>query len=316
MHQLLSYVSYMLTAKLKTEHHMNWDDLKYFLAVARHGSVRAAAKSLDVNHATVSRRIRQFEDQLGDRLFERTNTGYERTVLADEIYSEALHLEERLNTVSRKVAGRDKQLKGDIRVTLHDSIARNLFMDDFAEFCALHSDIELEIIDSVHPLNLANREADIAFRICKEPPDYLIGRKIANIHRACYISTDKAHEIDSEGWVENNNWISWSDKLRRPAGQIARDYPRFKARHKIMDASLQKEACKAGMGIGILMCFMADNDPALTRIPPYHSEHKYDLWMLYHPDLRSSAKIQSFVQFIHEKMSIRRPLIEGQTYSR
>lgn len=293
---------------------MNWDDLKYFLAVARHGSVRAAAKSLDVNHATVSRRIRQFEEQLGYRLFERSGNGYQKTMLANEIYSEAVHLEERLNTISRKVAGKNKEFSGDIRITLPESIAKELLMSDFAEFSELHKNIELEIMESNRQFNLSNREADVAIRICKEPPEYLIGRKLANLHRACYIAKHKQSELEHDDWVSNNNWLSWSDKLRRPAGQIAQEYPRFGTRHKIMDASLQKEACKAGMGIGIIPCFMADTDPGLIRIPPFTSEHKHDLWLLYHPDLRKSAKIQSFVQFIYEKLEQKRPLLEGMAH--
>ncbi len=295
---------------------MNWDDLKYFLAVARHGSVRAAAKALEVNHATVSRRIRQFEEQLGYRLFERTGKGYEPTVLAEEIYSDAIHLEERLNKVSLKVAGRNKELSGDIRITLPNPVATHLLMDDLAEFSRLHPNIELEIMDSNRTFNLAKREADVAFRIVKDPPEYLIGRKLANIHRACYIASSRAHELENEDWVSNTNWISWSDKLRRPIGQIARDYPRFKVRHKIIDASLQRDACRAGMGISVLICFMADNDPGLVRIPPYTSEHKYNLWLLYHPDLRNSEKIQTFIRFIYKKMEAKRALIEGKVYQK
>jgi len=293
---------------------MNWDDLKYFLAVSRHGSVRGAAQALDVNHATVSRRIRHFEESLGSRLFERTNTGYEKTLFAEEIYREALHLEERLNTVSRKVDGKNKALKGDIRITLPEGLTQELFIDDFADFSRLHDGIEIEIMDSLRPFNLSNREADIAIRICKEPPDHLVGRKLANIHRACYYSVAHKEDLNDPDFVKKTNWISWNDKYRRPIGQIAKEYPKFKPRHKIMSAELQKSACIAGMGVGILHCYFGDADPALMRIPPYTSEHKYDLWLLYHPDLRTSTKIQTFIQFIYKRMEDHRPLIEGERY--
>ena len=105
---------------------MNWDDLKYFLAVAREGSVRAAAKKLEVNHATVSRRIKQFEESLGEQLFDRTQGGYQKTLVADEIYQEAVHLEERMYNVSRKVSCHDQTIKGDIRFTVPEGIAETL----------------------------------------------------------------------------------------------------------------------------------------------------------------------------------------------
>lgn len=163
---------------------MNWDDLKFFLAVYRHGSIRSAAQYLDVNHATVSRRINSFEEALSQRLFERTPQGYVPTKIAEDIFGEASHLEESLSSVERKVVGKDKQLYGEIRVTLADVMVQNLFMEDFAAFAHQYPDIDLTIMDSARSFNLASREADVALRVSNHPPDHLIGRKLANIHRA------------------------------------------------------------------------------------------------------------------------------------
>jgi len=293
---------------------MNWDDLKFFLSVARYGSVRGAAKALSVNHATVSRRVRQFEEALGQRLFERTAYGYVKTQFAEEIYAEAIHLEERLSAVSRKVAGSEQTLQGDIRVTMHDGLAQQFLMDDFAAFCSENPDVELEIIDSERPLNLTNREADVAFRFCKQPPEHLVGRRLAKVHRSCYVSKRTVAELGAQKLEKSLNWIGWNDKMRRPIGLIAKEYPRFESRHKIMNVNLQVSACRAGMGVGILPCFLADSDSELVRVPPYISEHKYDLWLLYHPDLRASAKINTFVQFIYARMEVHRPLFEGECF--
>ena len=181
-----------------------------------------------------------------------------------------------------------------------------------ADFCELYPDIELEIIDSTRPLNLANREADVAFRLCESPPDYLIGRKLANIHRSCYIAKKHADKLAQEGWLEQQSWIGWTDKLRRPIGKIAREYPRLGSRHKVLDAALQLEACKNGMGVGILPCFGAD--PDLIRIPPYLAVPQYDLWILSHPDMRNNTKIRTFVRFMVERVQEKRPLLEGQVF--
>ncbi len=301
-------------ALFKQELTLNWDDLKFFLAVAREGSIRAAAKSLNVNHATVSRRIRQFEATIGNRLFERNHAGYVTTRLGEEILQEAMHLEERLSTVSRMMAGHDQQLKGNLRITLPETIGDELLMDDLADFCQMHPQVDLELIESLRPFNLANREADVALRICTTPPDHLIGRKVASIHRACYYSVRHAQDLLTPDWLTQGRWIGWDDRGQRPAGQIAADYPRFRSGHKMMSAALQKQACKAGMGVGILLCYMADEDPELFRIPPYTSEHKYDLWLLYHPDLRTSAKVQTFVRFITERITQKKDLLEGKAY--
>ena len=285
---------------------MNWDDLKYFLTVCQTGSIRSAAEELGVNHATVSRRVKGFEKSLDEQLFERTSKGYIRTEFGNEIYNEAIHLQERLNTVERRAAGKSETLSGEIRVTLPDLMAQNLLMPGFAEFCRQYPEIQLEIIDSTKVFNLANREADVAFRICDEPAEYLIGRHLAEIHRACYMARKLLPNLKKEGWLEAQSWLGWSSKMRKPIGKIAKEYPRFDSKHKIMSGLLQTQACINGMGIAILPCFWADNTPELVRIPPYTTEAKHNLWILYHPDLRNNAKIQTFVRFMtdHVKSNI------------
>ena len=294
---------------------MNWDDLKYFLMVCRTGSIRSAALELGVNHATVSRRINNFETTLGQRLFERSAKGYQCTRLGDEIYQEASQLEQCLNSVERRVAGKDTTMLGDIRVTLPDLLGERLLMEDFAEFSCLYPDIQLEIVSSSRELNLANREADVAFRLCDNPPEYLIGRKLATLHRACYISKKFESLINDEDWLAQQNWIGWTDKQRRPVGKIAKAYPRLTSKHKILSSSLQIEACRQGMGVGILPCFSADNDADLVRIPPFISEAKYQLWLLSHTDMRHNVKIQTFVRFMVERVQQKRALIEGECFS-
>ena len=293
---------------------MNWDDMKYFLAVCRAGSIRAAAKLLDVNHATVSRRINSFEAALNLRLFERTAKGYERTAAGEEIFLEASHLEERLSAVERKVVAKDRTLRGEIRITAADVIAQCLLMDDLAAFANAYPEIHIEVIDSARNFNLTNREADVAIRICNEPPEHLIGRKLADVHRACYLSRQFSEQVDNAAWLAKQNWIGWSDKMRRPKGLIAKEYPRFASKHSIVSAVLQAQACRQGMGVAVLPCFIGDPDPNLIRIPPYTTEHKFDMWILSHPDLRRNAKIQTFVRFITERIFAKRPLIEGQVF--
>ncbi len=294
---------------------MNWDDLKFFLAVCRAGSIRAAAKSLNVNHATVSRRINNFEDALGERLFNRGSQGYVPTAAADEIFKEASNLEERLSAVERRVAGKDATLKGDIKITLPDLFAHVFMMPDLADFCRLYPQIDLEIIDSTRAFNLANREADVAFRLCDEPPEYLVGRRLARVHRSAYIARSLIPKLQEPGWQEQLNWLGWSDKMRRPIGKIARNYLPFSSKHKIMSASIQGEACRQGLGVSMLPCFYGETLEGVVRLPPYTSEHKFDLWILSHPDMRKNAKIQTFVRFMTERIMSKRALIEGEEFT-
>src|SRR5262249_24075783 len=144
---------------------MDWDDVRYFLAVARGGSVRAAAEGLGVNHSTVLRRIAQLEERLGARMFERLPSGYRLTAAGEEVLEFADQMEASSQRLETRVFGRDQSVRGLLRVTLAPPLATRLLMPDFADFARLHPDIEMEISPSGELANLTNREADVAIRV-------------------------------------------------------------------------------------------------------------------------------------------------------
>ncbi len=116
---------------------IDWDDVRYFLAVARGGSVRAAAERLGVNHATVLRRVAQLEERLGARLFDRLPSGYRMTGAGEEVLGLAEQMEASSNQLEARVLGRDQGVRGSLRVTMAPTIATHLLMPDFAEFARL-----------------------------------------------------------------------------------------------------------------------------------------------------------------------------------
>ena len=136
---------------------IDWDDIPYFLAVARGGSVRAAAKSLGVNHATVLRRIAQLEERLGALMFEKLPAGYRLTAAGEEVLELAKQMEASSLKLETRVLGRDQSVRGLLRVTLAPPLATHLLMPDLADFARLHPDIEMEILSSGELANLPTR---------------------------------------------------------------------------------------------------------------------------------------------------------------
>lgn len=256
---------------------MNWDDMKIFLVVCQQGSIRAAAETLKINHSTVSRRINKLELSLGKRLFNRDVNGYQLTRVGEEVYEDISAVDNKFHQIERRLAGDNEALTGEVRVTMPDTFGEHLLVPGIAKFSQQYPDIQIEIKESIKLFNLMNREADVAFRVVKEPPEYLIGRKLATIHRACYISKKYAKHITDKAWLNQQNWIGWTDKVTKPIGQLARDYPKFLSKHKIAGGNLNRRACVEGMGIAFLPCFIGDADENLIRIPPYTSEPKYGL---------------------------------------
>src|ERR1700739_899251 len=135
---------------------IDWDDVRYFLAVARGGSVRAAAERLGVNHSTVLRRIAQLEERLAVRLFEKLPSGYRLTDAGEEVLEFAVEMEASSNQLETRVFGRDQGVRGRLRGALAPTLATPLLMPDFADFARLHPEIEMEIAPSDEPVNLTS----------------------------------------------------------------------------------------------------------------------------------------------------------------
>src|SRR3954447_10180532 len=173
---------------------IDWDDVRYFLAVARGGSVRAAAERLGVNHSTVLRRIAQLEERLGAHLFERLPSGYRLTATGEEVLEFASQMEASSHLLETRIFGRDQSARGLLRVTLPPFLATHLLMPDLADFARLHPDIEMEISSTGEVANLTNRDADVAIRIVasrKTLPLNLHGLKGPELFSGVYMSRDR-----------------------------------------------------------------------------------------------------------------------------
>src|SRR6201994_3331381 len=188
---------------------IDWDDVRYFLAVARGGSVRAAAERLGVNHSTVLRRIAQFEKRLGAQMFEKLPSGYCLTAAGEEVLELANQMEASSLRLETRVSGRDQSVRGLLRVTLAPPLATHLLMPDFAEFARPHPDIEMEILSAGELANLTNREADVAIRVVydrKDLPLNLHGLKGPELFGAVYMARDR-WSASRAGGPDPMRWI-------------------------------------------------------------------------------------------------------------
>ena len=290
----------------------NWDDIRFFLAVARKGSIRGAAASLGVNHSTVSRRIDAFEKKLGTRLFERLSSGYLITRAGEEMSLSAAKIEAEVNTIGRQVAGRDTQLDGVLKVTLHSSLADKLLMPVFVDFRRTYPDIELDLNISHSLADLSNREADVAIRISNDPPDHLVGRRVIRYATSIYASLAYLEQTQNLQDKETLTWVGWNDAVPDP--QWIRDsaYPDVPARNRIQQPLTQLAAAKAGMGLAMLPCFMADTEPDLRRVPLATVKPNRDIWVLTHEDLRHTARVRHFTDFVVQGILAKKDLLEGK----
>src|ERR1700685_4380957 len=247
---------------------IDWDDIRYFLAVARGGSVRAAAKRLGVNHATVLRRIAQLEERLGAQLFEKLPAGYRLTDAGEDVRELANQMEASSHQLETRVFGRDESVRGLLRVTLAPPLAAHLLMPDFVDFARLHPDIEMDILSSGELANLTNREADVAIRVVydrKTLPLNLHGLMGPELFGGVYMSRDRlaawrAGAPDPIRWIviSSHGCPDWaSEGVVRTAG----------APFRTSDGEAQIAAVRQGLGMTTLPCFVGDADPLLVRAP-------------------------------------------------
>lgn len=278
---------------------MNWDDLKIFLAVAEASSMRMAAKTLRVSHSTVSRRIEALEKSLGARLFDRLPEGYQLTAAGVDLLPISQELRDQVDAYSLKVLGRDTELEGQICVTMPDIVAVEVMIPYIAEFQSLYSNISVRIEDSYEVLDLNRREADIAFRFTNEPPEHLIGRRIATVFDAVYAHKDYLKEHNPSAPESTARWVGWGMPETKPEWIKSSPYPDLKLAGHFNNPIIQKQAVINKLGLGYLPCLVMDNVPDIVRI----SEPKpaTDFWVLTHKDLRDTARLRVFREFIFSK---------------
>ena len=296
---------------------IDWDDVRYFLAVARGGSVRAAAERLGVNHATVLRRIARLEQRLGARMFEKLPAGYRLTEAGEEVLELANRMEASSHQLETRVFGRDQSVRGLLRVTLAPILATHLLMPDLADFAMLHPEIEIEISSSGELANLTNREADVAIRVVYDrttlPPN-LHGLKRPELFGGVYMSRDRLAAWRA-GAPDLVRWIVISihgvpDWARE--GEVRTTRVPFRT----TDAEAQIVAVRQGIGMTTLPCFVGEADPLLVRVPGTDLHMHGTLWLLTQGETRRTKRVRLFNEFVSGRLASYAPLLAGLSMSR
>jgi DNA-binding transcriptional LysR family regulator len=285
---------------------MNWDDLRFLLAVARSGSMSGAARELKVNHATVIRRIRSLESQLGSRLFERIGHSYAITPAGQVAFDAAERMEAQSAGVERQVIGQATALSGTIRVTGVEPMGRTFLLPAIREFTRLYPDIIIDLSLSLRAYDLGMREADIAFRVTEQPPEDLVGKKLATLHMGVYVKAGSSlepgdvKEIISLSHLKNRN-IHWEDQYFPDARvSLVTDSPAVAA-----------DAVREGLGASMLPLAVGEMDSELSRIPSIPTVEGSEIWLLTHVDVRTNAKMRVFRDFMQEYFRVHRGAMEG-----
>lgn len=278
----------------------NWEQIKYFLAVVKRGTVSAAASDLGVSHATVLRQIKQLEKELETRLFDHFQSGYKPTAAAEEVMAIALAMEQQATEFTRKLKGKESEPEGQLTIELPEFTLLDC-SQWLRQFHEAYPKIELTLTSSFEQLSLQKLELDLAIHITNTPPEELIGRQLLQIEMGFYAS--KVYWQQHQHLEANEQrWLVWQPihqtnmdsrlKQQEQALQFVCSRPNIVLRaHHYGDIF---NGVQQDLGIGLLK---KQHYEHLTPVNYPYRSGKFGVWLLTHPELRRSAKVQAFMQF-------------------
>jgi DNA-binding transcriptional LysR family regulator len=273
-----------------------WDDIRFFLAVARAGSLSAAARVLGVGHVTVGRRVALLEKRLGVKLLNRTPEGFSITPAGQAILGQCAAMESAALDVERIAAGRDSLAAGTVRLTTTEALAHRVVAPAIAALRKSHPALQVHLMVGVRTLDIARRDADLAVRFARPTAPELICRKLGEVGYSLYAS---------------RRYLAGCGALKRGAGLAGHDLITFTGAPAAMspffmgetlegarvavqcDSPLiQLQAAAQGVGIAELACFLGDECADLVRVWPDEPSALRTVWLVVHQDLRRSARIR------------------------
>jgi DNA-binding transcriptional LysR family regulator len=285
---------------------LNWDDLRFFLTLARENRLSAAGRVLGVKHTTVARRITALEARLGARLFDHSADGYNMNQAGENLYQHALVMEERALAVNREIVGMDAQLAGPLKLTAPANLMSLMIVPAMRRLQEAYPGIEVELIGTTGLLDLAARQADIALRFTPAPPDYLIGRKVLSMQHGVYASEEYLRHPRDRHQV-----ILWDGDTVSPPW-MEQHFPDARLALRVDEISVMVTALNHHYGLARIPCLVGDSEPSLRRIDVTLEPSTWGLWVLSHVDLRATARVRVCREFLIEMLLEQRDLIEGR----
>jgi DNA-binding transcriptional LysR family regulator len=297
----------------------DWNDLRYFLAVAREGSTLAAAKALRVNQSTVHRHLATLEKDLGCKLVEHHPTGYRLTELGRQLQVHAERIEEGAAALQRHIASCDKGMVGRIRMTCSTAVGHRLMKSGLLDtFNKRYPQLKVELVMTERLLDLSRGEADIALRGGEPTDESLVGKKIADVAWGIYATRSYVARHGSPKSPEELNdhrVIGFVDGIadHKAARWLRSKAPRATVCGESGNIPSVLLAVKSGAGLAPLPAPLADSDGELVCVLGPNPELSYPMYLLTHRDLRKVPRVSAFFDFCLSEL---RPVLTGAAPSR
>lgn len=296
----------------------NWDDLRFFLAVARSGRLTAAARQLGAEHTTVSRRITSLEKGMNAQLFERRPQGYTLTEQGNKLLISAEKMESLAIAAQGEISGADYALSGAVRIGSPEGFGTYFLAPCLAKLSLIHRDLEIQLIARPRVFSLSKREADIAISLERPREGRLHSRKLTDYTLSLFASKQYLAQMGIPKTLDDlddHRIIGYIDDLIfTPELDYLPDISK-NLQPKLSSTSVvaQMESTKAGAGICVLPTFMTANEPSLIHILPDQAQLTRSFWLIIHSDMRAIARIKIVSDFIANEIRGQREVFLPRT---
>ncbi|PBJ26964.1 HTH-type transcriptional regulator CynR [Pseudomonas ogarae] len=289
-----SILAFTQVINATAHYRLDYPDLSLILALVRGGTLARAARLLQVDVSTVFRSVRRLEAALGQPLFEKSRSGYLPTSLAQALAEQAERAEQALEAARVGVEQGGEVISGTVRLTCSDSVLQALLLPALARFMPAYPALTLELSTSNDFANLSRRDADIALRLTRTPPEHLVGRKLGNVaYRVCasatYLRSANTDDLASMIWIAPDDFLPDHPTVAWRRQHLPGVVPAYRCNSMLSVTEL----VRAGLGVAALPDFLIDERQGLMPLGKPLEGYDTALWLLTRPDCRALRSVVS-----------------------
>lgn len=283
----------------------DWELLPHFLAVARAGSLRAAANLIGANYGTVNRSIQSLEASYGVRLFHRSRRGFSLTEFGHALMPLAEEAEQKIFAARKRVEGLDRSEAGKVRFSLTPTLAYDIVAPLIARFSDLYPDIDIEVRLTSELESITNDETDISLRAAPEITEDVVARKLFQLDVGVYASEDYLQRVVPNAGPDGAGltWIGLPNEGSARGWPARTAFPAANIRHEVADGHMRARLVNLGVGMSHMPALFESVFPNLRRMPGTELTPGPWLWILLHSDLRKTVRVRRFVDFLTGEMN-------------
>jgi DNA-binding transcriptional LysR family regulator len=290
----------------RTQYRIGAADLEVVLALTRGRNLAAAGERLHVDASTIFRSLQRLERNLGQRLFERTRAGYAPTELATQLAGHAEEMEVALESARSSIESAPTQVSGSVRITTTDTILHGLVAPALLTLKETHPLLSFELHTGNELASLTRRDADVAVRATKRPPQHLVGRNVGTIRVALYAGRQRGAPNWADVQAGRVDWITVDDALPEHPSVVwrKRHLPRVVPRYRVSSILSVLELVALGVGVGIVPLFLTSRRSDVTQLTDALEEAETELWLLTHPESRHLRRVAATYSHLSQTLRL------------